>query len=179
MNSKNPGYDPNEIAKLKAECAEEGSNFVLVEDDQDFSDTGEYVQFQFVGKYNGEEVIYDAALFTLELHYGSMVVEAAEEKVKKIDKNFVSIEERGPGYKPNEESDALVQEFIEELEEEDAIKVSEFCEMDFDFDFGIGLEVALNVGEITEEIITKFIEDFNAGTLELDKDLYSFKEDEE
>ena len=45
----------------------------------------------------------------------------------------------------------------------------------FHHDFGIGLDAALNVEEITVEVIEKFINDFNNGTLKLDKTAYSFK----
>jgi hypothetical protein len=41
------------------------------------------------------------------------------------------------------------------------------------------LDISLNVEEITQEVIEKFISDFNAGTLELDPTLYSFTSEEE
>jgi hypothetical protein len=174
----NLGFDSEEIKKLKEECAEEGQNYVLVEDDQDLAETGEYVQFQFVGTYKNKEVIYDAALFTLELHYQSLVMEEAEKRVKALHKDFIPIDERQPGYKANEKLDELVEDFIEEIEEEEEIKVAELVEIEEDFEYGIGLEVALNVPEITHEVITAFITDFNTGNLKLDKNLYSFKSEE-
>ncbi|MGR3809642.1 hypothetical protein [Jiulongibacter sp. NS-SX5] len=175
--SKNPGYDQVEIDKLKQEIEAEGQNYVLVEDEMDLTDSGEYVQFQFVGKADDNEVIYDAALFTLELHYQSQLLEMAEQKVAKLHKGFLPIGERNPGYKAKPEIDELVQEFIEEIEEEDALKVSEFIEIDTDFEFGIGLEVALNVEEITPKVIEKFIKDFNSGQFKPDTNLFSFKEE--
>lgn len=57
-----------------------------------------------------------------------------------------------------------------------SLKVAEFVEIDYDFEFGIGIDAALNVDEITVEVIEKFISDFNNGTLKLDKTLYSFKD---
>ncbi|MGK0140037.1 MAG: hypothetical protein ACI9DJ_003503, partial [Algoriphagus sp.] len=73
--SINPGFDPKEIEQLRKECKEEEQNFVLVLDDVELSDSGEYYQFQFVGKYDEKEVIYDAAIFTLELHYNGVLLE--------------------------------------------------------------------------------------------------------
>jgi hypothetical protein len=175
----NPGFDPIEIKKLKEECECDGQNFVLVEDDQELSETGEYVQFQFVGKYDGKEVIYDAAMFTLELHYQSVVMEEAERRVKKLHPSFIPIDERSPGYKVDEKMDELVEDFIEEIEEEEEVKVSEFVEIDENFEFGIGLEIGLNVTEIDVEVISRFVENFNAGTLSLDKGLYTFKSEED
>lgn len=174
----NPGFDQEEIKQLKEECLQDGQNYVLVEDEQDLSDSGEYVQVQFIGTHDGKEVIYDAALFTLELHYQSMVMEEAEKRVKAIHKDFVPIDERKPGYKGSEKMDELLEDFIEEIEEDEDVKVGEFVEVDEDFEFGIGLEVGLNVPEITDDVIRNFIKDFNAGTLKLDNNLYSFKSEE-
>jgi hypothetical protein len=175
---QNPGYSSAEIEKLREECEAEGQSFVMVEDELELADSGEYLQFQFIGKYEGKEVIYDAALFTLELHYQSQLMELAEQRVAKMHKGFVPLDERKPGYKAKPEIDELVQEFMEEIEEEDSLKVAEFIELDTDFEFGIGLEVALNVEEINTEVITQFIESFNAGTFKPDANLYSFKQEE-
>jgi hypothetical protein len=53
--------------------------------------------------------------------------------------------------------------------------VAEYIEVDTDFEYGVGLDVGLNVPEITVEVIEKFIEEFNEGTIQLDTTLYSFK----
>jgi hypothetical protein len=175
----NLGYEKEEIEALKEECQEEEMNFVLVEDDMDMGDSGEFAHFQFVGKHEGNEVIYDAVLYTLQLHHSSLLLEEAEKKVAKIHKDFVPIDERDASYVENEEADELVEEFIQEMEEEETIKVAEYYEVDLDFEYGIGLEIALNVEEITVEIISKFIEDFNSNSVVLDKNVYSFKHDED
>ncbi len=175
----NPGFDPKEIEQLKAECAAEGQAYVEVEIDEDLDESGEYAQVQFVGQYEGKEVIYDAAIYTLELHHSSILIEEAEKKVKKIYKDFKSIEDRDAKYKVNEEADNMLQEFIEEMEEDEEVKVAEHVEIDTDFEYGIGLEVGLNVQEITEDVIENFIKNFNAGTLNLDKTLYSFNHHED
>ncbi len=173
----NKGFDKEEIEKLKAECREEGAEYVFVEDEDDLDDSGEFVHFQFVGQKDGQDVIYDTLLFTLHMHYNSLVYEEAESKVMKIHKDYVPYDLRTAGYTPDEEAEQLLEEFIEEIEEEETLKVAEFIETDEEFEFGIGLEVALNVEEITPDIISRFIQDFNGGRLKLDKTLYSFKND--
>jgi len=171
----NDGYKEEEIEQLKAECEEEEQIFVLVEDEEDMSDENEFAHFQFVGKHEGKEVIYDALLSTLSLHHSSLLYEEAETKVAKLYKDYVPFEERVEGSKVNEEAEQMIEELIEEMEDEETVKVAEFCEIDLDFEYGIGLDVALNVDEISVEVIEKFINDFNNGSLKLDKTAYSFK----
>ncbi|WP_337040762.1 hypothetical protein [Emticicia sp. 17c] len=176
---KNAGFDPKEIAQLKEECKQEGQNYVLFDDEDGMGDSGEFAHFQFVGKYNGNEVIYDAIMSTLRLTHSSLVFEEAEKRMKKSYPNYVEVEKRKPNYKVDEDMELMMEEIIEELEEEEMIQVAEYIEIDEDFEYGIGLDVALNVEEIEDEIITKFVNDFNAGTLQLDKTLYSFTSEEE
>ncbi|MGL4334625.1 MAG: hypothetical protein ACRCSC_06135 [Lactococcus garvieae] len=178
----NAGYTQEEIDLLKQECLEEGLSFVLIEDEDDDLDEEENVEmahFQFVGKHEGKEVIYDALLSTLSLHHSSMVYEEAEKQVLKIHKDFVAPQERTDSYKENEDADLLLEELMQELEDDETVKIAEFVEKVMDFDYGIGLEVALNVEEITAEVIEDFIEKFNSDTLKLDPTLYSFKHESE
>ena len=71
-------------------------------------------------------------------------------------------------------------EVIMELEDEAAVKVKERLELDEGLTFGVGLDVALNVGQITDDVISEFIQKYNSGGLRLDPTYYSFKtEDEE
>lgn len=171
----NAGYTQEEIDLLKEECEELGQSFVLVDEDEP-EEEADYVQFQFVGKHDGKEVIYDAVLSTLSMHHSSRLYEEAEKKISKIYKDFIPYELRDENSPVNEEAELMMEELIQEMEDEETIKVSEFVETDLDFDFGIGIDAALNVEEITVEVIEKFISDFNNGTLQLDKTLYSFKD---
>lgn len=171
----NIGFEKEEIEKLRKECEDEGQSFVLVEDEEDFDDEGEFYHFQFIGQYQGKEVIYDCIMSTLSLHHSSLVFEEAENKVKKIFKDYLPFEDRSSNYKVNEDAEEMLQEFIDEIEEDESIKVSEFVDVDPDFEYGIGLEVALNVEEINLDTIEKFIENFKGGKLKLDNTLYSFK----
>ncbi len=176
---KNEGFDPQEIAELKAECAQEGQNYVIVEDEDGMNDSGEFAHFQFVGMHNGEEVIFDAVMSTLRLNHSSLVFEEAENRMKKSYPNYVEVDKRKPNYKVNEDMELMLEEIIEELEEEEVIQVSEFVEIDEDFEYGIGLDIALNVEEIDEKVITDFVNDFKGGSLKLDPTLYSFTSEEE
>lgn len=173
----NAGYTQEEVDLLREECEELGQNFVIVDDEPE--EEADYVQFQFIGKHEGKEVIYDAVLSTLSMHHSSRLYEEAEAKVSKIYKDFVPFEQRDENTVVNEEAELMMEEFIQEMEDEDTVKVAEFVELDFDFDFGIGIDAALNVEEITVEVIEKFISDFNNGTLKLDKTMYSFKDGSE
>ena len=175
----NEGFDPQEIAQLKAECQEEGQNYVIVEDEDGMNDSGEFAHFQFVGNHNGKEVIFDAVMGTLRLNHSSLVFEEAETRMKKAYPNYVEVDKRKPNYKIDEDMELMLEEIIEELEEEETIQVSEFLEIDESFEYGIGLDIALNVEEIDDEVITKFVNDFNGGTLQLDPTLYSFSNEEE
>jgi hypothetical protein len=182
----NPGFDPQEIAKIKKRCQQAGKNYVLNEEEEQAE---EFVHFYFIGQYEGREVIYDAVLFTLSLYHSSLLMEKAEEAAEK----------QFPGYKrinfeemldeeedlvadlaeENEEIELFKMEYMEELEETEAIKVREYLEIDPDFDYGIALEVALNEEEIDQQVIQRFVSQFNNKTFTLDPTLYSFKTEEE
>jgi hypothetical protein len=175
----NDGYLQSEIDQLKKEMQEEGLNFVYVEDEENLDDTGEYAHFQFVGTKDGKEVIFDALMYTLRFHFDALLFAEAEERVAKAYPNYVMVEDRTADYVEDEETELFLEEVIEQLEDAETFKVSEFVEMDLDFEYGIGLEVALNVEEIKIVTIQKFINQFNAGTLALDNTLFSFKDESE
>ncbi|MFN3381227.1 MAG: hypothetical protein ACK41O_17340, partial [Runella zeae] len=81
----NDGYSPEEIELLKEECREAGTNFVHCDDEEDsMADQGELAHVQFVGNYKGQEVIYDAIIYTLRLHHSSLVYEKAVEQAQKV-----------------------------------------------------------------------------------------------
>jgi hypothetical protein len=73
----------------------------------------------------------------------------------------------------------LILEVIEELEENEEIKVAEYIEIDPEFDFGVSIEVALYVPALDDEMLSQFIIDFNSNTLSLDPSLYTFNSDNE
>ena len=70
-------------------------------------------------------------------------------------------------------------EVMDELEEDEAVKVQEHVDVDPNIDYGIGLDVGLHVDKITPQVIEKFIKEFNDDTLKLDPTHYSFQFDDE
>jgi hypothetical protein len=182
----NKGFDPEEINMLREELREEGRSFAYVEDDEldaDVLESGECVRVEFLGQYNGQDVIYDAIVYTLRLHHSSMVYETAVTQIQQTYPDYIAPEERPADYKiapdREEEIETLLTELIEELEETEAVKVQEHVEMDTDADYGIALDVCLNEEEITDEVLERFISAFNSNTISLDKTLYSFSSEED
>jgi hypothetical protein len=179
----NQGFAPEEIALLRQQIKHSGFSF-LYNDDEVQSEELEFAHFFFVGKHEGKDVIFDAVMYTLQLAHSSKLYEMAEMRAVEKFPHYKPFEydedEHGNIIEP-EEIDEEVEEFkaeiMDELEEEESVKVREEVVLDTDFEYGIGLEVSLNVDEITEEVIDKFVKDFNNGTLNLDPTMYSFRHD--
>ena len=181
----NLGLDPKEIEQLKAECKADGKKFVYFEDElgDEPDNVEEFVHVQFVGNYKGQEAIFDAVIYSLRLHFNSIVYETAERKALKTYPLYVPMENRDETYEANEDIDEEVElyitELIEEIEENEEVKLSEHLEIDEKFEFGIGLDVCLNVDEVDDAIVTKFVDEYLAGTIKLDQTMYSFKSEYE
>ncbi len=183
MSLSNPGFDPNHISALKEELHTLGKSFKIIPDEEN---SEEFVNFYFLGMFEGREVIYDAALYTLRLHHASEVYELAEHEAAKKFPNFKGIsyeEDENGNMKPltseEEEIGWFITEIIMEIEEEESVKVQEFLDIDTNHDFGIGLDAALNIEYIDDKVITRFIKEFNDDTLKLDDTLYAFQSEEE
>lgn len=177
---QNDGFDPQEIAKIRSEIGEDQS-YVVIESEDNSDD---FMNFYFIGKYEGREVIYDAAIYTLRLQHSSEIHELAEHKVAQKFPDYKSIsydEDENGDIEPlddlEEEIGLYLTEVMDELEEEEAVKVQEHVDMDEHADYGIGLDVGLHVDAISQTVIEKFIKDFNEDTLKLDKTHYSFQFD--
>ncbi len=182
MKFTNPGFDPTHIAKLREELKSMGKRFKVIPDEEN---TDEFVNFYFIGMYEGKEVIYDAALYTLRLHHASEVYELAEHKAAQKFSNFKGInyeEDENGNMKPltqeEEEIGWFITEIIMEIEEEESVKVQEFVDIDTNHDYGIGLDAGINVEFIDESTISKFVKEFNDDTLILDDTMYSFQSED-
>jgi hypothetical protein len=183
MKYQNEGFIPETIEAIKKEINASGKTFKIVPGDEN---SDEFVNFYFVGMYEGKEVVYDAALYTLRLHHASEVYELAEHEAAKKFPNFHAIkyeEDENGNLKPlsseEEEIGWFITEIIMDIEEDETVKVQEFVDIDTNHDFGIGLDAALNVEFIDEKVIAKFVKNFNDDTLKLDETLYSFQSEEE
>lgn len=175
----NKGFDPQEIAEYKKRIGESGMNFIAHPDDEQ---SDEYRHFYFIGSHAGQEMIIDCVMYTLRLHYESELFETAEQKVMEHfpDYKKVSFDEDDDTPDPvRDEIGLYMAEIIMALEEEEAVRVKEHIEIDEETDFGVGLDVGLNLEEITPEVISQFIRDYNQGTLQLDETLYTFDTEDE
>lgn len=182
MNAANKGFEPDVIQDYHQKMTAKGQNYLII-DSEDNSD--EYVNFYFIGMYEGKKVIYDAVIYTLKLHYNSELYELAEHRAAQHFPNFKKIkyEEDENGDlemldAQEEEIGLFMAEVIGELEDEGQVKVQEHIEIDPHLDFGVGLDVALNVDVITSEVINDFIKKYNEDTLRLDDTLYTFETEE-
>jgi len=145
------------------------------EQDEDFA------FFFFQGKYKNKEVIFDVAFFPLSVHYASIIEEQAEEEVKKLYPEYEGEESNLPQNKLEEILEHKA-EIIAEMEAESDVKVQEFIEFDDDFEEGdeiVLLTVSLNIDEVNEEEVSKFVENYLNNTFKLDENLYSFSLEEE
>jgi hypothetical protein len=171
------------INDVISKIEESGENFMMVNPKEN---SDEYVNFYFVGVFEGKKVIYDTVMYTLRLHHNSELYEIAEHKAAKRFPQFkkINYEEDENGdlklLDDNEEEIGLyMAEIIMELEEEGGVKVKEHADVDVNLDFGIGLDVGLNVEEITGETISSFIQKYNDDTLNLDETLYSYETEDD
>ena len=175
----NTGFDKNTLLNFQKKMEQAGQNFLVVADAET---NDEYVNVYFIGEYEGKNVIYDAACYTLRLHYTSELYEIAEHEAAKRFPEFNAIkyeeDENGDMRSLNDKEEEIglfMAELIMEMEEEGELKVKEYVEIDPHIDFGVGIDACLHVEKMTEEVITGFVNDFNAGTLHLDDTLYTFQ----
>jgi len=179
----NKGFEPDVINEYKKKMSNSGKNYIVA-DSEDNSD--EYINFYFIGMYEGKEVVYDAVIYTLRLHYNSELYEIAEHKAAKFFPEFESIR-----YKEDENGDLEIlddkeeeiglymAEVIMELEEDGEVKVREHVELDPNIDFGVGLDVGLHVDEVNEKVISQFVKDYNEDNVKLDDTYYTFQTKDE
>lgn len=175
----NKGFDPEVIKEYTLKMKSLGLDYVM---DDDEESNNEYAHFYFIGKFEGKDVVYDTAIYTLRLHHESELYEIAEHQAAKHFPEFKKItyeeDENGnlAALDPLQEEIGLyMAEVIMSLEEEEAVKVKEHVDLDVNTDFGISLDVGLHVDKITPKIIEKFIKDFNEDNLRLDDTLYSYQ----
>lgn len=181
---ENKGFDPEVIADYRSKMNALGRDFLTGEDEEN---NDEYVHFYFIGKNDeGQEVVFDAVMYTLRMQHESEMFEIAEHRAAQHfpDYRKITYEEDENGNLEalddrEEEIGLFMAEVIMELEEEESVKVKEHVDMDIRAEFGIALDIGLHVERITPEIIQKFIHDFNTDSLSLDPTLYSFQTKEE
>jgi hypothetical protein len=175
----NKGFNQEVLEEYRQRMAAAGQPFIWVDEEEN---TEEHVHIYFIGKYEGHDVVYDAVIYTLRLQHESELFEIAEHRAAKHFPDYRKItyqEDENGNLRTldslEEEIGLFMAEVIMEMEEEGQVKVREHADIDPHLDFGIGLDVGLHVDAITPRVIAKFINDFNAGTLQLDPASYSFQ----
>lgn len=183
MYQDNKGFDPVIIQEYKEKMKANKQSFLLNEQEENGA---EFVHFFFIGFFEGKEVIYDAAMYTLRLQHSSELYELAEHKAAQRFPEFhkIKYEEDENGDlnvlgAEEEEIGLYMAEVMMELEEEDAVKVREHIDVDEHLEFGIGLDIGLNVEQVNDQVIEKFVKEYNEDTLKLDQTLYSFQHDDD
>lgn len=169
--ARNPGFDASVVQAYKERCRDSPFGFVAHPEEER---TPEYFQVYFTGIYEGREVVYDAAFYTLRLHHESELYSMAEDLTREKFPDFYS-DDKSEDTNPPEEVAMYLAGLVLDLEEEESVRVKEHADIDPDADFGVVLDVGLHVAEITDERIAGFIRDFNAGVLKLDPTLYAFQ----
>jgi len=179
----NKGFDAGVLADYKKKISATGASYMMAGADEN---SEEHVHFYFLGEYEGEEVIYDAVMYTLRLHHESELFEIAEHEAAKHFPQYKKIsyeEDENGNMEPlddlEEEIGLYMAEIIVELQEEGEVRVKEHVDMDDHLDFGVGLNIGLHVEKITSKTIEKFITEFNRDSLVLDDTLYSFQTQQE
>jgi hypothetical protein len=168
-----------DIEDLKSKIKSSGSSYLL---DPNEEVTDEYAHFYFLGTHGGEEVIFDAILYTLRLQHESELFQQAEKKAVEKFPQYKKIQ-----YEEDESGKLILQNELEEaiglymaevmmcIEEEGSLKLKEHIDWDSEHNFGIGLDIGLHIEKVTPAVISKFVNDFNTDKLKLDPTLYSFQ----
>ena len=181
MASENDNEMTFSVDDIKTRIQSSGKSFLLVDEETE-ENSEEYAHFNFIGNYEGKEVIFDAVMYTLRLQHESELFEVAEHRAAKHFPEYKKInyeEDENGNMKAlddlEEEIGLFMAEVIMELEEEGTIKVKEHVDIDPYGDFEVGLDIGLHLESISETVIEKFIKEFREDTLQLDNTLYTFQ----
>jgi len=174
----NKGFDLIELNKLQSQMTKSGKNYVIIESDDNSDD---FKNFLFIGKHEERDVIYDAAIYTLKVQHHSEVYEIAENEASIKFPDYTKFDAEGEEVDHlddlDEEVGLFMAEVMEEIEDEERVKVQEHIDIDLTNDFGIGLDVGLNIVMVDDVVISDFITKFNDNELKLDPTFYAFQLD--
>ena len=162
-----------DIVQLQKDCAKLGKTFIYNQAEEQDDDEKQFAHFIFAGKDQGKEVIFETYLSTLSYEYHMNVLDQAEaeffEKYPQLaDDDVMELEDK---------YQVEYDQMIEAIYTKDSLTVQEdilIYEDEEENDIHLSIEAFLNVKEITEAVISKFIKEFNADTLELDERPMSF-----
>ncbi|MGB0522074.1 MAG: hypothetical protein ACPGJS_03900 [Flammeovirgaceae bacterium] len=168
----NLGYDQTEIDKVKQEI--KASKHLFIWNEEEELDEN-YGHFFFVGKHKGKEVIFDAFLYTLEMEYATKSFDVAMNLLLNRFPEFADADFEAEEGEHIEQFEVTLME----VEEEGLARVTESIDFDEEAGYGVGINVCLNVQEVTPEVINNFIKNFNNDQVNLDKTEYDFEIGEE
>lgn len=163
------------IEKIRTECAKIKKTFVF-NPEEDKDEELQTASILFVTKKNNKEYLVDAFVMTSHFQYHMEVMDEAEAQLVKkypklVGKDYLDFSE--------EQQDAL-DNLMDEIYENDSVHVQEFVSEEIDEkEVFIELEVGLNREELTEEVLAKFVNDYNNNTIKLDDTALSFTEEME
>jgi hypothetical protein len=168
----NKGLEKAEVERVKALCRKAGKNFIYnTEEERDEN----FAHFFFIGKHEGKEAVFNGFMFSLEMEYISTLYDEAQavllERMPNLTEEDLEVE--------SVEIIEQIEDIVSELEDAGEIQVQEFVELDDSVEYGVGVNVCLNLLEVTDEDIENFVDAYNNGTLELDETAYSFDFDDE
>jgi hypothetical protein len=158
------------IETLQKQLDKAGKLFIYnPEEEQD--DEKQMAYIYFIGTFDGKPVIYDSYITTLANEYQLLVMEEAEDEFFARYPELVDVDYDELSEDLKDELDMLMDQVHDQ-------KMVEVCEsLDYyedEEETSIGLEVGLNVPEITDEVMTAFIQKFNAGNFEPDETSHRF-----
>lgn len=168
----NKGLEQSEIERIKGLCQSAGRNFVYNTDEERDEN---FVHFFFVGEHEGKPVVFNGFMYSLEMEYISTLYDAAQSVLMERTPEFTEEDFESESAEIIEQIEAVVSE----LEDAGDVQVQEFVEVDDSVDYGIGVNVCLNLLDITDEDVAGFVKSYTEGTLELDQTNYSFDFDDE
>lgn len=165
----------NSLEEIKKLALQSGKNFVY-NTEEDIDEEKQVAYIYFVGKNKGKEVVHDVFMCTLSFDYKMAVWDEAEEKMIAIHPAL-----EGKDYlEYTEKQQDQYDEILDEIYEKNLVRVQETLELyEHESENMVGVEITLNVPELTDEIISKFVKDYNADTLMLDDELHTFSWDED
>ena len=174
-NNNEQQFEYKSVEQLKTVLTKQAKSWIF--DEIDESST-EFAHFYFVGTHEGKEVIFDAALYPLELHFHSLLFDMSEEKLLKLYPKYKGLDGDMPEGMTEEMEDEIEEKRAELLEElEDEVKVTEFVEVIVENPNYILLDVCLNLTEVTPKSIDNFVKHYVEKTFKTDETAYSFSLD--
>lgn len=165
--------NPNiSLKEVKEFLKKNGTSFKVLDDSA--REDGA-LQFAFVGEFEGKEVVFDVFMMTLEFDFFTGVLEEAINQTIELHPEFKEADFDAIEGKHID----IMDDIAAELAKDEDFQVCEYLDIEEGDDNVVELDVSLNITEVSDEAIKKFINDFTTGELELDETYFSFELDDE